>query len=188
MLRGLRLTGQKSTALYARTYKDVKAKQQNCISNPLASLSKTKLTVNEIMLEWLCERKNHIKISSYQKYCTILSNHISKIIGEMPIKFLSSHSIAQFTDNLLSKGLSRETVNLVLMVLEMALSYAKEQNNVSVPEIHFLKTAKAQMRVFSQKEQQILVQHLLTKNDIFSFGILFALFNGIRIGEICALD
>lgn len=106
----------------------------------------------------------------------------------MPIKFLSSHSIAQFTDNLLSKGLSRETVNLVLMVLEMALSYAKEQNNVSVPEIHFLKTAKTQMRVFSQKEQQILVQHLLTKNDIFSFGILFALFTGIRIGEICALD
>ena len=55
---------KKYGSVYARTYKDVKAKQQKRINNPLASLSKTKLTVNEIMLEWLCERKNHIKISS----------------------------------------------------------------------------------------------------------------------------
>lgn len=179
---------KKYGSVYARTYKDVKAKQQMCISNPLACSSKTKLTVNEIMLEWLYERKNHIKISSYQKYSAIFSNHISEIIGELPIKFLSPHIIAQFTDNLLSKGLSRETVNLVLMVLGMALSYAKELYKVAIPEIHLLKSAKPQMRVFSQEEQQILVRHLLMQSDIFSFGILLAMFTGMRIGEICALD
>lgn len=179
---------KKYGSVYARTYKDVKIKQQMCINNPLACSSKTKLTVNEIMLEWLYERKNHIKISSYQKYSAIFSNHISGIIGELPIKFLSQHIIAQFTDNLLSKGLSRETVNLVLMVLGMAMSYAEEQYKVAVPEIHLLKSPKPQMRVFSEEEQQILVNHLLLQSDIFSFGILIGLFTGMRIGEICAIE
>lgn len=179
---------KKYGSVYARTYKDVKAKQQMCINIPSACSNKQKLTVNEIMLEWLYERKNHIKISSYQKYSTIFSNHISSLIGEIPIKFLSQHIIAQFTDNLFSKNLSRETVNLVLIVLGMALSYAKKQYNVAVPEIRLIKTTKSQMRVFSQKEQQILVRHLLLQSDIFSFGILIALFTGMRIGEICALE
>ena len=43
------------------------------------------------------------------------------------------------------------------------------------------------MRVFSETEQRILVQHLLLQNDIFSFGILLALYTGLRIGEVCAL-
>lgn len=179
---------KKYGSVYARTYKDVKVKQQMCINNPLASITKPNLTVSEIMLEWLFERKNHIKISSYQKYSSIISNHISDIIGELPLKRLSQHIIAQFTDNLLSKELSRETVNLVLAVLGMALSYAKEQYNIAVPEVHLLKSAKYRMRVFSKEEQQILVQHLLPQSDIFSFGILIALFTGMRIGEICALE
>lgn len=179
---------KKYGSVYARTYKDVKAKRQMCINIPLACSNKQKRTVNEIMLEWLYERKNHLKISSYQKYSTIFSNHISSLIGEIPIKSLSQHIIAQFTDNLFSKDLSRETVNLVLIVLGMALSYAKKRYNVAVPEIRLIKTTKSQMRVFSEKEQQILVKYLFLQTDIYSFGIIVAMFTGMRIGEICALE
>lgn len=178
---------KKYGSVYAKTYREVKARQQMCINEPLTFGNKTNLTINEVMTEWLYESKNQLKISSYQKYNTIFTNHISDQIGELPIKYLTSQIITQFTDNLLSEELSRETVNLVLIVLGMGLSYAKERYKVSIPEIHLLKTAKSKTEAFSEAEQQILVQYLLSQNDIFSFGILLALYTGLRIGEVCAL-
>ncbi len=179
---------KKYGSVYAKTYHEVKEKQQMCISKPASTPSKSNLTVNEIMLEWLYEGKNQLKISSYQKYSSIFHNHISAQIGKLPLKYVSQQTVTQFTNCLLSEdGLARETVNLVLIVLGMGLSIAKERYKVAVPDIHLLKTTKTQMRVLSELEQQILVQHLLSQSDIFSFGILLALYTGLRIGEVCAL-
>lgn len=178
---------KKYGSVYAKTYREVKIKQQMCINEPQTGAEKSGLTVGRVMTEWLYESKNQLKISSYQKYSAIFTNHISRQIGELPLKYLTPHVIARFTDGLLSKELSRETVNLVLIVLGMGLTDAKEKYKAAVPEIHLLKTAKAQTRVFSESEQQTLVQHLLSQSDVFSFGILLALYTGLRIGEVCAL-
>lgn len=178
---------KKYGSVYAKTYREVKAKQHMCMIEPQTFGSKTNLTINEVMTEWLNESKNQLKISSHQKYSTIFANHISKCIGEMHLKYLTPQIITQFTDNLLAAELSRETVNLVLIVLGTGLNNAKEKYKVAVPEIHLLKTAKVQTRVFTEAEQQILVQHLLLQSEIFSFGILLALYTGLRIGEVCAL-
>lgn len=178
---------KKYGSVYARTYREVKLKQQLCINEPQTCSNKTNLTINEVMTEWLYESKNQLKISSYQEYNTIFTNHISERLGELPIKYLTSKIITDFTDSLLSEELSRETVNLILIALGTGLTNAKEKYKIAVPEIHLLKTSKSQMRVFSEAEQQTLVQHLLLQNDIFSFGILLALYTGIRIGEVCAL-
>lgn len=174
-------------SVYAKTYREVKIKQQMRTSAPRACINRLRLTVNEMMTEWLYECKNQLKISSYQKYGAIIINHISEKLGKLPLTCVTPRVITQFTDSLLAEELSKETVNLVLIVLGMGLNNAKEQYKVVVPEIHLLKTAKAQMRVFSETEQRILVQHLLLQNDIFSFGILLALYTGLRIGEVCAL-
>lgn len=178
---------KKYGSVYARTYREVKIKQQMCINEPQTCGNKANLTINAITTEWLYESKNLLKISSYQKYNTIFTNHISSQIGDLPLKYLTSQIITDFTDSLLSKGLSRETVNLVLITLGTGLTNAKEKYKIAVPEIHLLKTSKTQMRVFSEAEQQTLVQHLLLQNDIFSLGILLALYTGLRIGEVCAL-
>lgn len=178
---------KKYGSVYAKTYREVKVKQQMCVIEPQACSNKVNLTVNEVMTEWLYESKNQLKISSYQKYNTIFTNHISERLGELPIKYLTPQIITKFTDDLLSEELSRETVNLILIVLGTGLNNAKEKYKVAVPEIHLLKTSRSQMRVFSEAEQQMLVQHLLLQNDIFSFGILLALYTGLRIGEVCAL-
>lgn len=186
-IKEIALNGTKKYgSVYAKTYREVKAKQQMCINEP-QTYSRSGLTISEVMTEWLYERKNQLKMSSYQKYNAIFSNHIAKHLGELPIKHLTPLIITDFTDNLLSVGLSRETVNLVLIVLGMGLTNAKGKHKVVVPEIHLLKTSKPQTRVFTGSEQQLLVQHLLSQNDIFSFGILLALYTGLRIGEVCAL-
>lgn len=174
-------------SVYAKTYREVKEKQRLCINAPRTFVNKSRLTVNDAMTEWLFECKNRLKISSYQKYSSIIANHISKKIGNLPLSCVTPRAFTQFTDSLLAEKLSRETVNLVLIVLGMGLTDAKEKYKITVPETHLLKTTKTQVRVFSESEQQNLVQHLLSQSDIFSLGILLALYTGLRIGEICAL-
>lgn len=178
---------KKYGSVYAKTYREVKIKQQLCINEPQAYNGKASLTINEVMTEWLNESKNQLKMSSYQKYNTIFTNHISVSIGKLPLKCLTSKTITEFTDSLLSDELSRETVNLILIVLGMGLTKAKEKYKTAVPEIHLLKTFKPQTRVFSETEQRLLVRHLLSSDDVFNFGILLALYTGLRVGEVCAL-
>lgn len=178
---------KKYGSVYAKTYREVKAKQQIKINQPLGSAIKCAETVGELMNEWLSVSKKQIKISSYRKYQTIVQNHILGQLGKLPLKCVSPQIIAQFSDNLLAENLSSDTVNQILIVLGMGFKFARERYQTMIPEIRFLKTSKVSMRVFSPTEQQILVKKLLERNDIYSFGILLTLYTGLRIGEVCAL-
>lgn len=178
---------KKYGSVYAKTYREVKLKQQAFILEPQKSAKYADLTVGRIMDEWLCESKNQLKISTRQKYEGIVKNHISELLGNLPVKLLTTQIIAEFTDKLLSENLSRESVNQVLIILGTGLVFAKEKYKISAPEVHLLKTAKPRTRVLSDNEQQNLVQRLLSRNDVYSFGILLALYTGVRIGELCAL-
>ena len=179
---------KKYGSVYAKTYREVKTKQQICINQPLGNIKKTDVTIDELVNEWLENRRCQLKISSYQKYRTIIQNHISDYFGKLPLKCVSTHILAQFTNHLMAeKQLSSETVNQVLIVLGMSFKCARKYYQAPLPEINLLKPVKASMRVFSPPEQQILVRKLLEESDVFSFGILFALYTGLRVGELCAL-
>lgn len=179
---------KKYGSVYAKTYREVKAKQQICINQPLGSTAKTAMTIGELMSKWLENSKDQLKISSYQKYQTIVRNHISDKLGGLPLKCITLRLITQFVDSLIKeKHLSAETANQVIIVLEMGFKYARERYQAVLPEVRLLKTSKSSMRVFSPMEQKIFVKRLLEVDDVFSIGILFALYTGLRIGELCAL-
>lgn len=82
-------------------------------------------TLTELMNEWLESCKSRLKISSYQKYRTIVQNHISQI-GRLSLK-----------------DLSPKAVNQILIALGMGFKYAHERYQVTMPEIHFLKCSLA---------------------------------------------
>lgn len=188
-VKEIALDGRKKYgSVYAKTYHEVKAKQQICINQPLGSIGKTSMTIDELMLEWLESVREQLKISSYQKYQAIVKNHISDKLGGLPLKCVTVQLITQFVDSLIKeKHLSAETANQVIIVLEMGFKYARERYRVVLPEVRLLKTSKSSMRVFSSMEQKIFVRKLLEVDDVFTFGILFALYTGLRIGELCAL-
>ena len=56
------------------------------------------------------------------------------------------------------------------------------------PKVHLLKSEHDEMDVLSESEQQDLMNHLLKNTDIYDFAILLALYTGLRIGELCALQ
>lgn len=189
-IEGISLDGTKKySSVYAKTYREAKEKRLARLSQSLIDTKKSAGdAVENVMQKWLEQSKNQLKITSYQRYETIVQNHIISRLGKIPIRRLTSDMIMKFTDELLNdRRLSRETVNQILIVLGMGLSFAKSEYCAVVPEIRLLKSAKPKTRVLSVSEQQILVQYLLSEDDIFSFGILLALYTGLRIGELCAL-
>lgn len=178
---------KKYGSVYAKTYNEVKTKQQLFLLPEMHRQNSVKMFVSDVMYEWLESNKNQIKITTYQKYKSTIENHIIPELGKIQIQFLTSVIIQQYTDKLLAKAISRTTVNDILIVLGMGLSYAEEEYNLHIPKIALVKNPPKEMRVLSVSEQNILVDYLLNKNDVFSFGMLLALFTGIRIGELCAL-
>lgn len=178
---------KKYGSVYAKTYNEVKQKRQTTLTEIKSVKPTSKITVEFAVGEWLGNIKNQIKITSFQKYNSVVGKHIIPVIGKCDIKYLNSVAIQKYTDKLLEQNLSRTTVNDILVVLGMGLSYAEKEYNIAIPKIPFVKNQPKEMRVLSLEEQNAFVKHLLSKNDIFAFGMLLALFTGLRIGELCAL-
>lgn len=178
---------KKYGSVYAHTYREVKEKQRERFANPSENPRWCAVTIGDVMREWLHANQSQLKISSLQKYRTIIEKHIEPQLGKIPLKLITSRIIESFADNLKKDNLTCESINQVLTVLSMGLEYAKQHYNVVLPDIHLMKTTKKSIRIFSIDEQRILTRKLLDNNDIFSFGILLALYTGMRIGEVCAL-
>lgn len=178
---------KKYGSVYASSYKEVKEKQQLCILQPTENYNPIRITVTELIAEWLSNMKNHVKPCTYQKYECVCRNHIISDLGTIAVRYISRFTIMSFTERLLEKNLSAKTVNDILIVLGLALKYAQETYSITVPKINYVKEHQREMRVFSVQEQQIITEYLLKQIDIHKFGVLLALYTGMRIGELCAL-
>lgn len=179
---------KKYGSVYADSYKAVKAKQQHCLLHPPKQSHKSNnLNLSVLTSEWLDNIKNQVKPNTYLKYENIFKNHICNEIGNTLVKYISSYTIRSFTDKLLSKELSAKTVNDILVVLNLIFKYAEEEYAITVPKIKYIKENKNETRVLSVSEQKVLSEYLHSDIDIHKFGILLALYTGIRVGELCAL-
>lgn len=178
---------KKYGSVYASSYKEVKAKQQLCILQPTENHNPIRITVTELIAEWLSSMKNQVKPCTYQKYECVCRNHIISDLGTIAVRYISRFTIMSFTERLLEKNLSSKTVNDILIVLGLALKYAQESYSITVPKINYVKEHQREMRVFSVQEQQIITEYLLKQIDIHKFGVLLTLYTGMRIGELCAL-
>lgn len=178
---------KKYGSVYASSYKEVKAKQQLCILQPTENHNPIRITVTELIAEWLSSMKNQIKACTDQKYECVCRNHIISDLSAIAVRYISRFTIMSFTERLLEKNLSTKTVNDILIVLGLALKYAQETYSITVPKINYVKEHQREMRIFSVQEQQIITEYLLQQIDIHKFGVLLALYTGMRIGELCAL-
>lgn len=178
---------KKYGSVYGHSYSEVKQKQKIHIFNPQIIETKNFATVEAVMKNWLYLTKHKTKYSTFVKYETIINNHIIPELGKINVSMLTAKRISEFTDKLIG-SFATATVNNILIVLEMGFDYAEEEYNIKCPKISLLKQSRQEMRVLSRSEQQTLIRYIRNNDNCFSFGILFALFTGIRIGELCALQ
>lgn len=120
----------------------------------------------------------------------MISNHLRSGIGDMQIKYISGQVIDRFADEKLhgSDALSPKTVNDLLVIMNLAFSYASQEFGLQKPVFRRVKEERKEMRVLSIAEQEKFEKYLLEHTDLYKLGILLALYTGLRVGELCALQ
>lgn len=148
-----------------------------------------RVTLQTVSEEWLITNKNSYKKSTYQTYSYIIEKYIlSSEISNVSVSNLNANNLVLFSEKLINKGLSTKTVNDIILILNSILRFASINYDADISLAPHIKEQKKEMRVLSILEQQQLESYLKVDMDNYKFGILFALYTGIRIGELCALQ
>lgn len=161
-------------------------------SEPRAAIEN--LYVSDMMRQWLEHIRNRVKPSTFQKYVSLTHNHILPELGNFLLLQVTRALLEEFAEKRAKNGrvgggkLSTKTVNDILVVLGLAMEFAKEEWGFSPPKVHFLREERREARALTREEQQRLTAYLLENMEIYKFGVLLALYTGLRVGELCALQ
>ena len=187
--------------VYGKTCTEAKQKltmfnsKESILELPAVNFDKINLTFADIANRWLPIISMRVKPSTYAGYKAALDLHILPYLGKFEIQGLSAIDIGCFAKDKLEKGridgkggLSAKTVRDILSIIKAVIDFAGKENFINSGfKITYPKQHKKAMRVLSRQEQKYLEAALINDINIQKLGILFCLYTGLRIGEICAL-
>ena len=186
-------------SVYGRTYTEVKEKLgRKKELYRKAAKKNCSLTVGDLLDLWLQERTLRVKASSLARYTALAERHIRPVLGQVPVKELTSDRMEAFIADKTKKGmlhraggLSSKTVSDIVFVLKSALKLGKRKHGfvdvhdvMDVPSPH---VPKNRVETFGEKETKKLSQVLVKNWNRASAMILLSLNTGLRLGEVCGL-
>ncbi len=141
--------------------------------------------------EWLeLYVKASTKERTYRKYRQEAEKYILPELGDYDVNAITAVRLQKFSVTLSETEYSANTVNGVLSVLKASLKLAvrlgiaKRQFSDAIVRPR-IRAGKA--TCFSQGEQRKIERYILSQRSPSLFGILIALYTGLRIGELLAL-
>lgn len=184
--------------LYAPTYAEVRAKRMEELRLPetiLKTTIKSTAKFNDISSQWLRDIKMRVKESTYTRYFRIVDIYLAPKLGELHLIKIDVDVLNRFIQYLSTEGgskkqgLSSKTVSDILCVLKAILHFGQEQGYPCMLPQGLVQPHKASKptEIISKQHLVRMEDALKNKNDLTSLGILFTLYTGIRIGELCGL-
>lgn len=153
----------------------------------------------EWLQEWLeCYVNPSSKHKTYVRYSEIVAQHLNGALGDYDMNELSPLILQRFTTKLLQsgnlktgKGLSANSVNGIIAVIQKSLKVAYVVGQISAYTADKIKRPKArekQVTCFTSAEQKQIEQAVLNGKKSKMFGVVLCLYTGLRIGELLALE
>ncbi len=148
--------------------------------------------------QWLdIYQKPVIKYHTYMIYKDLLDRHIIPYFKDEDIEQISKQKIQLFLHqksidgNLLThRALSASTINLLRSILNNMLQTAYDLELITTNPCSKIKRyikKEKEIQVFTLQQQRKLEEYCKKSKDHRLFGILIALYTGLRIGELLAL-
>lgn len=141
------------------------------------------------MRYWLEDNRSSFKESTYVSYRRKVTLHILPALGDKDLGRMTGTDISRFITELANKGLSSSTINTIYCILSSAIKKAADDqviaSNICIG-ITLPKIAKKRVRALTNDEQKRL-EHV-ARTDKYGDAIILALYTGLRIGELCALE
>lgn len=190
-------------SLYGKTYLEAKEKraavlaESRTVSFPKSNQARLKTSFGTVAQAWLAAKRGTVKESTYANYANTVEKHLLPDLGGLYITAITSEALELFLKRKLwggkldgSGGLSNKTVSDLRAILKLILQYGQthgfpELAMVSLPPVGSKTPA---VQTFTVQEQEKLERILFSDPKPLYLGILTALYAGLRIGEVCALQ
>lgn len=184
--------------LYGNSYAEVKARKQMELALPenrKAPVVKQLAAFDTLADLWLADIRISVKESTYTRYYRIVTKYLLPLLKDQQLSKIGQRQIRQLPEKLLAEGgvrngaLSPKTVSDILCVLKAIFRYG-EENHYYCPDVNWVKYPPKTPRttkLIKDADRIRLERKLLNSDDPVSLGILFTLFTGVRIGELCGL-
>ena len=151
------------------------------------------------LAEWLT---NYVmpsaKNKTYTRYIDIANHHLIPKLGDYELAELSPIIVQRFITELMrngncrtGKGLSANSVNSIVTVIQGSMSMAFRLGLVSVYEMNKIKRPKIQekpVEAFTPSEQKMIEHAVMADKREKMKGVIICLYTGLRIGELLALE
>lgn len=190
---------------YGKSYQDVRKKKNAFLSgmtfppsSAIPSLAEdcgVETPVRDVAAQWLESKKLMVKESSLVCYTTMIKKHILPELGDIPVNMVRSALLTEFMEKEKNSGrlrggaLSDKTVADMKSLLMQILQFAKTRGMLyALPECPSVGRCQPDVSVLTKQEQGRLEEKVLEEDTPFSLGVLLALYGGVRIGEVCALQ
>ncbi|MBR1432372.1 site-specific integrase [Ruminococcus sp.] len=177
-------------SFYGKTRKEAEEKLRNFQNHTGFAYNLTEMTVKALVDEYLNNISFRLKESSLANYCMKIKKHILPCFGGSNCNLVKPTNIQDFIEQKLKSGLSPRYVADIIILLKSVFRYGNRVYGLKNPAdgIVMPKRAKPEITILNSAEQARLLASINGIPDLTSIGITLALYTGIRIGELCALQ
>lgn len=160
-------------------------------------IGRSKILYKDWIYDWLLDKKNYIKESTYANYSNAIFNHIIPKLGNYKLNALSNKLIQDYLLELSrngkknnSGGLSVKTIKDITIIIKGSIRKAINEGLMDHIELSFnypKDESNEKIYVLTKNEQKKITDYCINNINSRNIGILISLYSGLRIGELCAL-
>lgn len=161
------------------------------------SILRKKILYKDWIYEWLIEKKEYIKESTYANYSNNIFNHIIPKLGDYSLNEIDHKILQKFLLDLFKNGksdgnggLAEKTIKDISIILKGSLKKAINEGKMKHIELTFYypkSNIENNIYILTKKEQNKITDYVINNLSSKNIGLLISLYSGIRIGELCAL-
>jgi len=184
-------------SVYAPSYTEVRAKMSKLkavpkVQRPLTSL----MTTEQLFFMWLDDKRIQVKESTYSAYHQVIHGHLIPYFQGKASQ-LTNGAVNQFVKDKLQNGrldgkggLSPKRVHDILSILLQAIQYGEKKGTITNFDYDIIrpKIEATELPVLTAEEQNSLLTYAKSNLDHKKLGVLIALYTGVRLGELCAMQ
>ncbi len=125
------------------------------------------------------------KFRTFVLYETLYRKHLMSLFDDKKLNNINESDWQNFFKQK-SKTLSNNTLKVLYCLIKNMYRYANIQFDFRI-KLSSSKQNTKQIDALTKQEQMLIEKYILTRKDCYKYGIIIALYTGIRIGELLAL-
>ena len=156
------------------------------------------MTYKEWLSEWLELYVKPLKHRTHERYKDICNLHIIGGLGDYELDELTPLVLQKHVNELIAHGnhktggeLSANSVNGIITVIQSSLKRANELGIAKTYHAGAIRRPtpeETEVKCFTVKEQKMIEKAVLSAPKRKLLGVIIALYTGVRIGELLALE